>query len=309
MLIANFIIDCGLKSGLGHLRRSLVLASALRDKGVECNILISSDIGAGLVEQYNFHSQSASIEILPTANLLVIDGNSFTEKQIKDWSASSQCLCIIEDNGLRPIACDILINPNLYSKTISYEHYTVSRFLLGPDYHLVADEFFVEKSGKSRPIDYLISFGGSDDGKLALPVIEKLIAKFKGTIVWAVPSHVEPNEDVLGLASRHDIFSIMVDEHIPILFAQTKCFIGGAGAMVLEALVSGCTVIVCAVVPDQCRNIEYLQEHNIPAFPKFDADEIIRATQQPYGLNSALVELDANGAAKIADVILAELKQ
>lgn len=309
MLTAQFIIECGLVAGLGHLRRSLVLACSLRDRGVECSITISSDVGVELAEQYGFSSQSSSLETILATDLIIFDGNSFTEKQIKDWSAHTKYLCIIDDNGLRPIECDILINPNLYAKTVSYNQYQASRFLLGPDYHLIADNFFSNSSEAVRSIDYLISFGGSDDGKLALPVIEKLIKNSHQTIVWAVPSYIEPGSYIIDLVLRHENFSIVIDGDIPTLFSQTKCFIGGAGAMVLEALASGCEVIACAVVADQGRNIEYLREHNIPAFSQFDVDKIIHAAQRSHGPNTALIDLDANGAAKIADVILMELNK
>lgn len=305
MTSAVFIIDCGLSSGLGHVRRSLVLASSLRESGIECKFYVTSDIALPMLQRFGFKSVLDLEETLQE-DLLVVDGNSFTKKQILKWSQGASLMCVIDDNGVRPIKADIVINPNLYAKTVSYRHYDVDHLLLGPENHLVALDFFEQSS--ERDIEYLVCFGGTDDGRLAGPLIKRLQRNTKKQIVWAVPSHIEPQADLVALAGVCLNFTIEIDAEIPKLLSRSKAYIGGAGTMVTESLAAGCRVISCAIVPNQDKNIEFLNGLGLPAFKQFDVDMMLKAAAMTDKVTKPTIKLHKNASQKIADYILECLK-
>ena len=307
MTSALFIIDCGLTSGLGHVRRSLVLADAIRRDGVDCKFYITSDIALPLLRRFGF-TDIIDLDNIPLdLDLMVIDGNSFTKKQINNWKISTKFLCIIDDNGNRPVNADVIVNPNLYAKSISYSKYDTKKLLLGPDYHLVSPEFFT--SGSDNTIEYLISFGGTDDGRLAGPLIKKLLSKSDKNIVWAVPSHICPQSEFVAMAGVMNNFSIEIDGNISELFAKSCCYIGGAGTMVFEALASKCRVISCAIVSNQDKNIEFLKELEIPAFRQFDVDLMVNAALKINDKPNPEMKLKPDASESIALKIRSWMKE
>jgi len=308
MKVAQFFIDCGYKSGLGHLRRSLVLASSLRERGIDCKIYITSTIGDNIIDQYGFDYQLVENYSSKKVDISIIDGNNFTDFQIETWSNNAGCFCVTDDNGLSPIKCDIIINTNLYAESVCYSSYDYKLSICGPKYHLVAQEFFIEKSSHCKLYDYIISFGGTDDGSLAGPIIKKMIEKTSKSIVWVVPEHIKPLKYIVAMAEENKNFIIEIGANVPKFLAQAKCYIGGAGTMVLEAHAAGCQIVACSIVPDQKRNINYLAQNNVRAFNKYDVDVLVDAAISPIGLNNALKKLDVNAPTKIADLIIKELE-
>lgn len=302
MTSAFFVIDCGVSSGLGHVRRSLVLADAFRKQGVNCQFSLTSDIAMPLVKQFGFKDILELADIPIDVDILIVDGNSFSNKQINQWRKASSLFCLIDDNGARPIRSDVIINPNLYAKSVSYKEYDTDKLLLGPEYHLIAPEFFTTSS--LREIEYLISFGGTDNGRLAGPLIKRLQSQSDKKIVWAVPPHISPQADLVALAGECENFSLEIAANIPELLSRTHCFIGGAGAMVSEAIASGCSVVTCAIVPDQDNNIEYLTALGLPAFSQFDIDLILKAALTYDAYPKPHMKLKANAPDKIAGKLI-----
>ncbi len=306
MTTAFFIIDCGVSSGLGHVRRSLVLADALQKKGVNCQFSLTSDIAMPMVKRYGF-KDILDLEDIPSAvDILIVDGNIFSKKQLLQWGKTASLFCLIDDNGTRPMRSDVIINPNLYAKSVPYDKYDVESFLLGPEYHLIAPEFFSTPS--LRDIEYLISFGGTDNGRLAGPLIKRLLLQTDKKIVWAVPPHITPQADLVALADISENFSLEIDVNIPEFFSRTHCFIGGAGAMLSEAIASGCNVVTCAIVPDQDNNIEFLTALGLPAFSQFDVDLILKAALSYDEYPKPLVKLEMHAPEAIADKLINWLK-
>ena len=302
MTSAFFIIDCGLTSGLGHVRRSLVLADAMRKIDVKCQFHITSDIGLPMLQSHNFNDIVHYDNIPSDTDVLIIDGNIFTNEQLAQWGKSPFMICIIDDNGKRPVEADVLINPNLYAKSVCYDEYSIQNLLMGPHHHLIAPEFF--ESDLERNIDFLISFGGTDDGRLAGPLIKRLQAITGKSIAWAVPQHISPQADIVALAENSNNFSLVTDGNIPELLARSHCFIGGAGAMVSEALASGCCVVTCAIVPDQAKNVEFLTGYNLPVFPQFDVENILEAALSFDQYSKPDFNLDKNASQVIAEKIV-----
>lgn len=306
MTSAFFIIECGVSSGLGHIRRSLVLADALRKKGVRCQFSLTSDIALPMVKQFGFKDILELVDIPADVDILIVDGNAFSKKQINQWGKASSLFCLIDDNGARPKKSDVIINPNLYAKSVSYEKYEADKFLLGPEYHLIAPDFFA--ASLRREIEYLISFGGTDNGRLAGPLIKHLQSRTDKKIVWAVPPHISPHADLLALADSSENFSLEIDASIPDVLAKAHCFIGGAGAMVSEAIASDCSVVTCAIVPDQDNNIEFLAALGLPAFSQFDVDLILKAALSYDKYPKPHMELKANGPDNIAAKLISWLE-
>lgn len=258
MARATIIIECGLTSGLGRVRRSLTLAAALRDQGFDINVVLSSEQGLSLVNTLGF---SAVLHVPKdlSEDLVVLDTCSETAAEIGDICRAARISLVIDDLAERPVTCDYLVNPNLYATDLDYSEYDVGQLFLGPDYALIDRRFFEMAKPANERRGVVVSFGGTDGGTLALPVIEKLLLESDEPVYLPVPDYIELDSAVEALTATHTCLTIVTNADMPELLGRSRAYIGSAGATTLEALAAGCQINVTATQPDQHKNVQHIQ--------------------------------------------------
>lgn len=257
MARAVIIIECGLTSGLGRVRRSLTLAAALEQQGFDIAVVLSSDKGRTLVEKLGFEATLTMPDSLAD-DLVVIDTCSQSPAEIGEICRAAKASLVIDDLAERPVTCDYLVNPNLYAAELDYSAYNVGQLFLGPGYALVDQRFFDLAKPKEERRGVVVSFGGTDGGTLALPVIEKLLAESDEPVYFPVPDYIELDGTLETLAETQKSLTIIRNADMPELLGKSRKYIGSAGATTLEALAAGCEISVTATQSDQHKNVAFL---------------------------------------------------
>lgn len=279
MVRATIMIDCGRHSGLGRVRRTLTLLDAFRSIDVQPRIFLSDEEGSSLVRELGYNFEIGTPDDLSN-DILIIDTCTQTPDEVSALCAKARVSCVIDDLGERPVCCDYIINPNLYAASIDYSAYKVGKVFHGPAHSLLSPEFFSQGSDAEKREGIVISFGGTDTGRLAAAVAEQLSHRTSERIYVPVPDYLEPATSLVQLTSTSDNIVLLHSPSMPALLRKSRLYVGAAGATVLEALASGCKVCVAATQDDQARNVEFLPSVGVPALDTFHADAMAAMAEQ-----------------------------
>ncbi len=271
MVTATIIIDCGRRSGLGRVRRTLTLLDAFRACGVAVRVFLSDEDGASFVRDQGYDYEVGTPTDI-SDDILIIDSCSLSASEINDLCAGARISCVIDDLGDRPVACDYIINPNLYAAGVDYSAYSTRKIFHGPDHSLLAAEFFESSVSDDDRRGIVVSFGGTDDGALAAAVAGFLSSMTSEPIYVPVPAYLEPSEALMALAARTPSVKPLRNPKMPALLGGARMYVGAAGATVMEAMASGCAVCVAATQKDQLQNAAYLPTIGVPTLGFYHAD-------------------------------------
>jgi len=311
---ALFLADCGPSIGLGHLRRSLVLARALARSGALCEVATPSGAERDMILADGFTPSRwpAAAAELPTVDLVIFDSYRIGVETMRAWQARAALRLAIDDLADRPLAAELVLNQNLFAEELEYGDLPDRALLLGPAYALI-DPAFHEANRPRSQQRALVSFGGSDDGSLALRAAAALrAAGFEGPIDLALsPLYERPN--ALWEAAG-DIQGVTLHEGaaMPALMARASLYLGGAGTTVLEAAAAGLPMLPIAIAANQQANIRALRQRGVWALPEFDDHAVIDAARRLIAAPEKAVLPDVvppGGPARAAARLLAELEE
>lgn len=303
MVRATIIIDCGRRSGLGRVRRTLTLVDAFKAQGVEPRLYLSDAEGAALVEARGYSYQVGMPETL-VGDILVLDNCTLDGPAITELCKQAAISCVIDDLGERPVICDYVINPNLYATGVDYSNYSVKKVFYGPTHSLLSAEFFEKDHRDSDRRGVVVSFGGTDNGALAAAVAELLAAKTSEPIYVPVPKFLKPAATLLAVAKRNPNIKPLIEPDMAVLLRRTSVYVGAAGATVLEALASGCSVCVAATQKDQMQNVAYLPKIGVPALDAFHADAMVAMVEQLSHTGAPKMSFNIDASRDIATAAL-----
>ncbi len=301
----QFHIECGAKAGMGRIRRSLVLPSALWGKGTTCFIHLSDHSGDDMCVEYGFAPDPAPTD--KHVDLHVIDGNPAYRDKILDTIPEGQQGCIIDDTAKDPIQSDMIINPNLYASGLDYTAYDTRFIVDAMDQHLV-DKSFFSISAANLPEQILVSFGGTDMGQFAGPVIRALMDKTQEKIVWA-----KANTDPLPDLIKRSFFNtprLKIIEQVDMVkeLSKTILYVGGAGTTALEAIASNCKITVAAIAPDQHENIKCLSSLGYAAIDEFKPAMIATLAINSLNTEQPPCPIGVDGPNLVAEEVINFLK-
>ena len=308
-LRAVHFANCGAEVGLGHLRRSLVLASALHARGVACDFYTPEGAGADLAMMQGFATADWPVSgDLPAADLLIADSYDLPLDLQQRWRGRYGLRVVIDDLADRAIDGDLVLNGNIFAETLSYS----CPSLLGPAYALIDPAFHAARRAASAvPKRVLIAFGGSDDGHIGQALALLLLQQSPEVRVDLVTSPL--HKDIAVLADMpSNRLTVHHGADMPALMAQACLYLGGAGTMVLEAMAAGRPMVVAALADNQHANVRALQEAGVPAFDRISAEQMVDAALHILsgGVTPDLsMRLTEGGAERAADAILSALRK
>lgn len=303
MVTATIIIDCGRKSGLGRVRRSLTLVDAFCQHGVIPHLYLSDAEGACQLEAAGY-TYSVGLPQTFKSDLLIVDTCTHSSEEINALCAQAKVSCVIDDLGERPVSCDYIINPNLYASGVDYSHYNVKKVFHGPSHSLLAKAFFDNVTDLNKRRGIVVSFGGTDDGTLAATVAELLAARTDEPIYVPIPEFLPMSARLLDAAKRHPSIHPLVEPDMPKLLGASRVYVGAAGATLLEALASGCAVCVAATQKDQHKNVAYLPSIGVPALEVFHPDAMVAMVEKALQSKMPDMLFNANASGDIAHIAL-----
>ena len=309
------LADCGGQIGLGHLRRVLVLGKAFAEVGLRARIATPEGTGNAQVE-------AAGLEPLPWPkqprdlarhDLLVVDHYGLDAATMAAWRKAAAFRLAIDDLADHPLDADLILNQNLFAAELNYDAIASCPVLRGPGYALVDSAFHaaaLERKGTSGRV--LVSFGGSDDGTLALKVVRALRrAGFDGP----VDAVVSPLRDTLpelleATASPSAALAVHRGATMAALMADAFLYVGGAGTTIFEAAVADLAMLPIGIAENQRRSVEALCRLGVEALMGLDEDRLEKALRRVLD-NPAHARLRnvvaPDGVRRVIDCVFARL--
>lgn len=307
---AVFLTECGATSGLGHLRRCQVLARTMMADGWACRFALSDANMVSAVQAEGFDAQpwrDDGLDMAP-ADVLVVDGYHYDPQLFTRWRGHVGVSLVVDDLAEHPVPADVVLNHNVYGAELDYSAYGAKVVIGGPDYALVDAKFFLAaKKVRPLPAHMLVSFGGIDDGRFALPVAETLLAGRVDVVVEVVISPAQTiSADLLSLKDQF-CDRLVVHHGVDMADVMSRChvLVGAAGLTVLEALAAGLELAVCATVDNQRINVAALRKLNVAAFDNFDPLALSVAALAAVMVERRAVRaiVDNHGPKRIIDVL------
>lgn len=305
----ELLAETGPGIGVGHVRRLLALAGALRDAGATCGFRITDMECASLPQAAGFPvclwcpDDAAAVD---GCNAVVLDGYHYDTGLTARWRGRL-VRAAVDDLANRPQEVDLLVNPNIFGASCDYRAYRAGLILAGPDYCLVAPGFRTLRAVRQDwPARILVSFGGTDDGRYCLPVVRALRAVLPRTAIdvamlWA------PADACRSLAAL-DV-AVHVGRPLEELMETATLYVGAAGTTLVEAAAAGRAAVVCAIVDNQALNVAAAQDLGMAAFPDFNPGRMAAAaaTLVEQGPGGPTVRIDGRGAERVAQALLAAI--
>ena len=317
MTIALFIADAGQTSGLGHLRRCAALANEFRDRKIDCVWVLTDETARKLITREGMTAveRPEELEQIGPVNIVVMDNKQQTAPVPKNCNGTQAVRCVIDDLAGDPIDADIVVNPNCYGSTLRYDLSDDCLLLCGPAYSLVEPRLVALRASRDARQNrrILITFGGTDDGKLGAAVAEKIYAA-KVALPPILDLVLPPPRPAASLVAQVEAAGVVVhrDADMAALYASARIVISGASVTMVEAAAAGIPSIACRTAPDQSLNTIALRELGLVVLDQFNPQAIADATAAILadGSSNPITELiDGLGPARIANAIVARMKE
>lgn len=230
--------DVGAGAGLGHVRRCVSLAIALRELGVDCifNIEESREIAAAA----GFRVGSAE-----HADAFVIDSY-----QLNDFNLGAPVIAI-DDIAERPMPVDLVINPGIGAESLQYPEAKATA--LGIEYALLRPEFASEplREHPASARKLLLTLGGSDPHDLAPRLIDAVGEQFESVDAVVGPFFTNV-ESVEAEARRHR--SVTLHENVSDLrpmMLESDIALTGGGQTLVELAATATPAVAIEIASNQ----------------------------------------------------------
>lgn len=195
--------DGNQKIGMGHIMRCLTIAEALRDKGEEVCFLTADEEPVQLIEDRGFPARilftyydEMDVELPQLMSILMgsqgeasgrnggenqqrilVDSYYVTDFYLYNLRLSAKVI-LMDDRKTAVYPCDILVNYNIYGKTLGYEKdYPGTKLLLGCDYMPLRKEFQnADYEVRGQVSHILLTTGGGDGCHMALAMAKRILS-------------------------------------------------------------------------------------------------------------------------------------
>ncbi len=264
-----FRADAGIHIGSGHLMRCLGLAQYLRDEGASCSLLTTGveepvlaswreegiNIQEHRAERGSREDATATLAAAASgAQWIVADGYAFDlnwQRATKEGGAGLLCF---DDLGSASFAADLVVNQNPGAQDLSYDMEGDGRVLAGADYVVLRRDIrgLTREAVSSSP-HLLVTFGGYDEGNLALAAMGELAGletPFTATVICAADAR--GLEEAQAFAASHpDRFRVLPPTDIAPLMAAVDLALCAGGTTSLELAALGIPMVLVTVADNQ----------------------------------------------------------
>lgn len=296
--------DAGAAVGLGHLRRTAVIAEALVAAG--CRVLLGTPTPEAVPHLDGLEvREAAALDALPPAPVSLVDSYRATQEKLALRRAGGGRLVMLDDLADRPLPADLVINPNIYGPALDYAALTSARVRSGLAWCPVAPGFAALRESRRAGPRALVAFGGTDVGTFAMPVARALRARCD----WPLEVVLSPLSP-LADPTRRDLANLgAVRVHhgadMAALMARCSHYVGASGSTVWEVLTAGLVPAVAAIADNQRPIVAALAAAGVAAVDGFDPEALAEAALHARAVPAIAGQLDGRGAERIAAEILA----
>lgn len=299
-----FRCDAGAEDGLGHLRRCLSLADALRKRTQTAHFIAADgegQLGPQLLSRAEIPYRNAAgpvgtaadlddlmvAEDVAACSLLVVDskradGNYFQMLRKK------HCLAVIDDDAAHAISADLVLNARLDAAPDLYGAKScVGAYALGGRFNLVPENLFsLPAPDPQAPI--MVTMGGEDPENRTSWIVETL-AKHRPDLALRVvigPAHPDPVNALAAVSAHPNAHAVVAPDGLASEIQACRAAISAGGTSCYE---------LCAA--RRPFAVVLLEDHQrLLASPFFDAGAACLANEvtdwSPDGLVDAVSRLD-----------------
>lgn len=179
-------VDADASIGFGHLERTMALARELatinyrpvfvtREEGLAASRLRAC--GFTDVETFEGPEAEGDAILAPGPGIVLFDIGSTTHARVAEVKALGGFVATFEDLGDGRYLADLVIDANLVEATNPKKMETPTRYLLGPDYAILAPAVVAARRRRRKPGPVrriLVSCGGSDPAGVTVGVVRGL---------------------------------------------------------------------------------------------------------------------------------------
>lgn len=285
-------VDSSIKIGTGHVMRCLTLAKQLTKKHHSVEFICRKAIGSveGLIEEKGFivnllpeitkdlwewtsdnwkedFFQSSIYLDLRNIDLIIVDHYSIDYKWERAIRGIIPKLMVIDDLANRKHECDILLDHNFYKDMNTRYQNLVgekTRLLLGPNFALLREEFFMKYSQTNHK-QILISFGGSDPTNETLKIlniVKILPENYRFKIILGTSN---PNkQEIVEIVEKHSNFRLLINiDNMAEEINNSLFVIGAGGISALERVILNKPSLVISVADNQVEIIKNFAEKGV----------------------------------------------
>jgi UDP-2,4-diacetamido-2,4,6-trideoxy-beta-L-altropyranose hydrolase len=270
--------DVGSDVGLGHLRRCLTIASALRGEGLRSVFLLPPGAGAELAR-----AESFAVEVLDAerggaediavtvdaverlrAGTVLVDSYAVDAAYLERLRRAGPRVVVLDDLCRWPFPCHLVVNSGLGAESLPYVSSSGdTEFLLGVAYAPLRPEIGggVRLDGTRERPRILVVFGGADLAGLT-PAAVRALEHVPGLLdVVAVVGPFATNGaevESAALASRHEVDVRHSPERFHELILGSDAALTAGGGTLVELVAAGTPAIAVEIAANQRRGIEAL---------------------------------------------------
>ena len=335
-----FRVDAGPGVGLGHLQRSLSLASALRQYGAECAFvthqaaLSGERIGAFGFQREVLRAESSwgPEDLAQTCSVLrrrewttvVVDSGRKGSEYLQGLRNAGLSVCAVEDLAPFPFPCQLVVNGDAHAGRLRYQSSSGdTRFLLGPEYAALRQEFWEVPDRRVQPRSgkILVMLGGADPHNLMSSLLRVMGE-------WPVPleitavigpyfEHLDRVEE--AARSISSAVKLVTDPtSVRALMEEADLAVSAAGQTLYELARVGCPAVSFVMGSDQDAQLEVIAQSGcvLSVGDSRQGDfcgrvrEALTVLLDDAALRAAMTEagrrlVDGQGAHRVAQAVLA----
>lgn len=273
--------DGGPNIGMGHIQRCLALCSQLKKNGAEILFISKKDEATkNKIKQEGFEvivlkdnidlkeDLKDTINAIKTygADVVITDSYAIDEHYLSEIKKIVPLLVSIDDLAEMSFPSDIVINQNIYAKDLNCHSLTgKTKFLLGPEYTLLREEFSNPGKRKinEKVKNILITLGGSDSFNLTpkiLKILDRISQSFKIAVI--IGPFFRNMTEIEETAKE-------IDKNIELIYDSCKMSqlmlnsdlaVAGGGTTLYELAATGTPALAFCLAENQLRNIKGMAE-------------------------------------------------
>ncbi|XOB62018.1 UDP-2,4-diacetamido-2,4,6-trideoxy-beta-L-altropyranose hydrolase [Campylobacterota bacterium DY0563] len=271
-----FRCDSSNKIGLGHLKRSLLLAKRLRSCEEELNIIFAVRALDGNINEEIIKERFA-LQLLETnkskelislikkidAQLVILDSYEISYEMEKKIFSKTDAKILSFDDMYKKHCSHIVLNHGIQATKKSYKNIINKKttLLCGSEYTLLRDEFFTNYCSFIEKKSIALILGGNDVFNLSTKIVKLLFNLDSSYKITVITTRVNPYLESLKKLKN---INLLIDiDNIAKVLSSKEFVITASGGTLFEVMALRKKFININVVDNQNSIMDYLKNRGI----------------------------------------------
>ncbi len=334
-----FRVDAGPQIGLGHLRRCLALAAAMRSLGSTAVFVTSehlqvkerlsasgfegAPLGGSQPGDAADLQQTIDAATRLGSGVIVVDSYRVGFDYLRRLRVAGLFTVVIDDQARFPYSCRVVVNGGAHALELPYRSLSGDTvFLLGPRYVLLNPEFWdlPRRTRWESVRTVLVTLGGTDAHNLTpgiLGMLETLPGDFSVTAVVGPFFHNRGEILRAAQSCRRTVQLIEKADSLRNLMVQADVAISAGGQTMYELAATGTPTAAVQVADNQAESLQAMGAKRVAQLAGRAGEEgllrqlkhillvLLKDREERAAMSAAMTALvDGRGALRAAEIIL-----